>query len=109
MEKENKIRTHRVGTITTGLCMIGFGVLFLLHLWKRTITYDLIFALWPVILIGLGLELLLSNFSARKIVYDKAAIFLLILMTLFAMGMAAADVCMEASRIYMEYQYPVHM
>ena len=44
-------------------------------------------------LILLGLELLFSNFSARKIVYDKAAVFLLILMTCFAIGMAMADEC----------------
>ena len=99
MEK-NEVRVHRVGSVTTGLSMIGFGVLFLVHLLWGTVSYDLIFSLWPLMLIGLGIELLLSNFSARKIVYDKGAIVLLLLMTMLALGMAVADVCMEASEVY---------
>ena len=98
------IRVHRVGSMTLGFCLIGFGVLFLLHSVIATISYDLIFSLWPVIFICLGLELLISCISERKMVYDKAAIFLLVVMTLFALGMAAADVCMEASRYYMEQE-----
>ena len=85
------IRTHRVGTITTGLSLIAFGVLFVLHLFMNAISYEMIFRLWPVILIGLGVEVLLSNFIKDKIIYDKAAIFLLIVMTFFAMCMAYAD------------------
>lgn len=99
MEK-NEVRVHRVGSVTTGLSMIGFGVLFLVHLFWGAVSYDLIFSLWPLMLIGLGIELLLSNFSARKIVYDKGAIVLLLLMTMLALGMAVADVCMEASEVY---------
>jgi hypothetical protein len=88
-------RTHRVGTITTGLVLIAFGVLFILHLFMNVITYELIFRFWPVILIGLGLEVLLTNFAKDKIVYDKAAIFLMLLLAFFAMGMACADMCMQ--------------
>ena len=102
MERENNIRVHRVGSVTTGLCMIGFGLMFLMHLLWDTLSYDLIFSLWPLMLVGLGIELLLSCFSTRKIVYDKAAIVLLLLMTLLAMGMAVADVCMETSKMYWE-------
>ena len=85
------VRTHRVGTITTGLSLIAFGVMFVLHMFLNVLSYDLIFKLWPVILIGLGVELLLSNFIKDKIVYDKAAILLMFVMALFAMGMAGAD------------------
>ena len=85
------VRTHRVGTITTGLSLIAFGVMFVIHMFLNVLSYDLIFKLWPVILIGLGVELLLSNFIKDKIVYDKAAIFLMFVMALFAMGMAGAD------------------
>ena len=52
------VRTHRVGTLTAGLSFITFGVLFLLHLFINAISYDLIFKLWPFIIIGLGIELL---------------------------------------------------
>ena len=96
MEKENNAvvtyRTHRVGTITTGLSMVVFGVLLLVHTWFGMMSYRMIFSLWPLMLIGLGLELLLSNFSEKRIIYDKAAVFLLILMTVFVMTMALIDV-----------------
>ncbi len=104
MEKENntlQIRTHRVGSITAGLSMVAYGILLLLHTLFELVSYDLIFSLWPLILIGLGLELLLSNFLERKIVYDKGAVFILIIITFFVMAMACADICMEATELYM--------
>ncbi len=85
------VRTHRVGSITTGLSLIAFGVMFVIHMFLNVLSYELSFNLWPVIPICLGVELLLSNFAKDKIVYDKAAIFLMFVMALFAMGMAGAD------------------
>ena len=85
-------RSHRVGSVTAGISMVGYGVMFLLHLFGDMVDYRMMFSLWPVMLILLGLELLLSNFS-KKVVYDKAAIFLLIVMTFFALGMGVADEC----------------
>jgi hypothetical protein len=85
------VRTHRVGSITTGISLIVFGGMFLLHLFSNTITYSMIFKLWPIILIGLGIEVLLSNYAKEKIVYDKAAIALMFVIAIFAMGMASAD------------------
>ena len=93
-------RSHRVGSITAGLSMVGYGVMFLLHLMFDMVDYRMMFSLWPVMLILLGLELLLSNFF-KKIVYDKAAIFLLILMTFFAMGMGVADECFRWASLQM--------
>lgn len=103
MEKENDTltyRTHRVGSITAGLSLVGFGVLLLLHTLLDMVSYNVIFSLWPLILVGLGLELLFSNFS-KKIIYDKAAVFILIMMFFFAVGMAAADICLQATESYM--------
>ncbi len=103
MERENDIkvcRIHRVGTVTAGMGMVVFGILFLLNTLFDLMSYQVIFSLWPILLIGLGIELLLSNLVKSKIVYDKTAVFLLIVMTFFVMGLACADVCMEASRIY---------
>lgn len=88
---EKKTRMHRVGSLTTGLSMIVFGSLFLVHLYFQKLSYETIFRLWPFLLISLGTEVLLSNFSDRKFVYDRPAIFLLIVMTFFSMGMAIAD------------------
>lgn len=98
-------RTHRVGTITTGLCMVIFGVLLLLHSVFDLIGYEMIFSLWPVILIGLGVELLLSNCFVKHIVYDKGAVILLVIMTFFAIGMAIADVCIEVTKLHMLQVY----
>ena len=88
-------RTHRVGAMTTGASMVIFGVLFVLRTMFGILRYSTIFSLWPLILIGLGVELVLSNFGVKKIVYDKGAIVILILMTIFVIGMAITDVCME--------------
>lgn len=104
METMNNVvscRTHRVGTITTGLCMVIFGVLLLLHTMFDIVEYQMIFSLWPMILIGLGMEMLLSNCFAKQMVYDKGSVVLLILMAFFAIGMAVAEVCIEATELYM--------
>ena len=101
MENKTKIeRTHRVGSVTTGAVMILFGILFLVHLLFGCMSYMTIFSFWPIILIGLGIELFISNFQERKIVYDKASIFLLFIMAFFAMLMAFVDVCMKAALAY---------
>lgn len=98
------LRTHRVGSMTAGVSMIIFGILFLLHTVFRLVEFEMIFAFWPVILIGLGIELLLSNLGSKKIVYDKGAIVILFLMVLFAMGMAITEVCIETSQMYYQTQ-----
>lgn len=103
MEKKNSIRVHRVGTITTGFSMIIFGILFLLHSFGYIVNYQMIFQFWPIMLIGLGIELLLASCIKRKFVYDKGAIMLLIVMTFFVIGMATVDVCFDY--IEMELQY----
>ncbi len=90
---EKTIRVHRVGSITAGICMIGTGIAFILHLFLNMVSYELIFKLWPLMIIGLGIELLISNFKTENIVYDKAAIFLMIVIAFFAMTMAGADLC----------------
>lgn len=94
-------RIHRVGSITAGLSMIVFGSLLFAHSVFGFADYQLIFSFWPMILIGLGIELLLSNFMEKNIVYDKAAVVLMILMVFFAIGMAVADICLEATGVYL--------
>ena len=92
MEEKRTIRTHRVGTVTFGLILVVMGALFLLRMIFPALDYELIFRLWPLIFISLGIEVLASSRRAEeKLVYDGAAIFLLILLVLFAMGMAGMD------------------
>lgn len=92
MEEKRTIRTHRVGTVTFGLVLVVMGVLFLLQMIFPALDYVLIFRLWPLIFISLGVEVLFSSRRVEeRVVYDGAAIFLLILLVLFAMGMAGMD------------------
>ena len=104
MQTSNNVvsyRTHRVGSITSGLSMIIFGILLLGHSLFDMVDYRFVFSLWPVILIGLGIELLLSNIWEKKIVYDKGSIVLMCLMAFFAIGMAVTDVGLKVAEMYM--------
>ena len=91
------IKCHRVGTITLGVMLVAFGTLFLLHLFFAAITYDIIFKVWPVILIFLGLEILIANIRQKDegLIYDKTAFALIIILSFFAMGMAIVELCLE--------------
>ncbi len=104
MNNHNTKRTHRIGSISCGIALILFGILFLVHIFVPMLSYRFIFRLWPCIFIMMGLELLIGNYLASRrkdasteppvsIVYDKGAVFLLILLLIFAMCMAAADEC----------------
>jgi uncharacterized membrane protein HdeD (DUF308 family) len=90
-------KTHRVGTLTLGVMLIAFGTLFLLHLFITGISYEIIFKVWPVILIFLGLEILIANIRQKedKLIYDKTAFALIIILSFFAMGMAIVELCLE--------------
>lgn len=94
-----EIRVHRVGTLTAGISMVGFGIMFVVRNFVDVISYTAICRCWPVILILLGLEIIFYNARGKKFVYDKAAVFIIIMMMLFAMGMAGADMCIS----YMEH------
>lgn len=88
-------RTHRVGTVTCGLMLIIYGILFLVHMAVPTLNYLIIFRLWPIIFIMLGLEILISsmgkNQDSRKFVYDFPAVLIIIMLMVFAMIMAAVE------------------
>ncbi len=91
------MKTRRVGSITCGLLLIGFGILFLLHAMIPTITFTLIFRLWPLVLICLGVELLIANMRSgqREFQYDLGAVALIVILAVFAMCMGFAEFCME--------------
>ena len=95
-------RTRRVGTVTIGVSMVVFGVMFLLSSVFELVSYGTVFALWPLILILLGIELLIASFFKGKLVYDKGSIFITILMMLFAAGMAAVDVGFRLADFYLD-------
>ena len=94
-------RIHRVGTVTVGICFVGFGVLFLLHTLFGLFTYEMIMSLWPIILIALGIEVLLANVLGKEFIYDKAGAFMMIIMGMFSISMAIADICLKHAELYM--------
>lgn len=87
------MRTHKVGTLTLGLMLVLFGVLFLIHLFGGMLSYHLIFSLWPLTLISLGAEVLLSMIPASRTAFqlDGKAVALMVLLMLFTMAMAGLD------------------
>lgn len=91
------MRVRRVGSITCGLLLIGFGILFLLHAMIPAISFTFIFRLWPLVLIGLGAEILIANvrFAQREFKYDLGAIALVVILAVFAMCMGFVEFCME--------------
>lgn len=91
------MRVRRVGSFTCGILLILFGGLFLLRLVVPMITYTFILHLWPLILIFLGVEVLLSNQKSDKTVikYDASAIVLVFLLAFFSVGMGIAEFCLE--------------
>lgn len=93
--KEPSCRTHRVGTVTCGLVLILYGILFLVRMAMPAIDYRLIFDCWPIVLIFLGVEILLGsigkNAEKRNFKYDFGSVLIILLMMLFSMIMAAVD------------------
>lgn len=87
------MRQRRVGAITLGGVLILYGVLFLLHMFIEEISYHLIFRMWPVVFLVLGIEVLVSavRFKDMQFKYDYAAIIIICILLLFAMGMAGMD------------------
>lgn len=102
MEQAATTRVHRVGSITTGLMLVAGGVMFLLCSVFNLMSYEMVFKFWPVILIFMGIELLLFNTKGKTFVYDKGAIVLLFLLSLFSMGMAGADL------VFNEWLHCIH-
>lgn len=88
------MRTHRVGTVTLGFGLIVFGTLFFIHMILPALRYEIIYKLWPIMLIGLGVEVLLTNVKIQRdaFIYDKGAIFLMIVICFFSMMMATFEV-----------------
>ncbi len=98
-QMKEALRTRRVGSVTFGLTLILFGVLFLVHIVAPSLNYEMIFELWPVVFILLGIEILVENHRSNalncKFVYDFPAILMLLMLLLFAMVMAAVDISMR--------------
>lgn len=96
MEQETKhYHVRRIGSVTFGITLLCYGVLFLIHIFVPMLKYQYIFRCWPVIFILLGCEILVENHKSKlqdcKVVYDFAAVVMLGIILLFAMIMAIID------------------
>lgn len=87
------IKGRRVGTLTSGIVLVVFGILFLLRLISTNINIFQIVSLWPLILISVGVEVIAAYIINKEeiIKYDFKAIILVIILVFFAMGMGGAE------------------
>ena len=93
--------SRRVGSFTLGICLVGYGVLFLLHM-IFNLSYYMIFQLWPVLFILLGLEVLAGSFlyKGERIRLDFFACLMIFLCIGFAMCLGVMDYGMEHNFIH---------
>lgn len=104
------MRIKRVGSITCGISLIVFGVLFLLSSFLKQPDYRFILHFWPVILIGLGAEMLAAAHHSLHdekctLKYDAGAIILMMIMLLFASGMGIAEFCLRYAEAHSLWYY----
>ncbi len=87
------MRQRRVGAITLGSVLIFYGIIFFLCSFTEIMPYAVIFKVWPVIFLVLGIEVLVAavRWKDEQFQYDFAAIIMICILILFAMGMAEMD------------------
>ncbi|BCZ45053.1 hypothetical protein psyc5s11_11200 [Clostridium gelidum] len=87
------IKGRRVGTLTAGIVLVMFGIMFLLRLITTSINILLIASLWPLILVSVGIEIIIACIinKEEKMQYDFSAIILVIILVFFAMGMGGVE------------------
>ncbi|WP_333861217.1 LiaI-LiaF-like domain-containing protein [Clostridium sp.] len=90
------IKGRRVGTFTSGVILVVFGIMFLVHSAFGNISYELIISLWPVILILIGIEIIAAYIVNKdeKIRYDIGAIVIVMVLCVFAMIMGVMQFIM---------------
>ena len=96
------MRVRRVGSITCGILLVFFGLLFMVNMFYPALSLQVIMKLWPLILISLGCEMIGSNIHKENgngeeevLKYDKGAVFLVILLACFAVGMGILEYGMD--------------
>ena len=87
------IKMRKAGTLTAGIVFVVFGALFIARNLFPSLNYNFILSLWPVILIILGIEIIISYMVKKEetMKYDGWAIFLIIILAFFSMAMAGAE------------------
>ena len=99
------LKGRRVGTFTAGITLVGFGILFSIHTFFANFDYQFVFRLWPIILILLGVEMIVAYLLNKDSVikYDAGAIVIVIILSVFAMGMGGTEFIIDHSRFHNGY------
>lgn len=86
----------RVGSVTLGLTLVVFGVMFLLSAFIKSFNYLDVIKFCPVIFISLGIEMLVHAFSkdAEKAKLDVPSCIMTCVLMLFSMCLAGAQYAM---------------
>jgi len=101
------MKSRKIGVLTLGVSLIAFGLLFLLRVFVPGWNYLTVVKFWPLVLILLGLEVLLSALLPRKegeppARVDALSVFLLFLTLFLACGLAAAQFALEQLPAWIE-------
>lgn len=88
---------RRVGTFTAGISLMVFGILFLLRIFIPQIDLLVIAPLWPLVLIFLGAEILVSYILNREemLRYDFGSVVLILLLLLGTFALAAGETLLQ--------------
>jgi uncharacterized membrane protein HdeD (DUF308 family) len=91
------LRGRRTGTLTAGITLVVFGLLFIGRMIFPVLDFTLIMSLWPLVLILIGIEVIVSYAVNRdeKMRYDGGAIALVFIMAIFAMVMGCMEFIIE--------------
>ncbi len=81
-------RPKKTGTITLGLSLIAIGAAFMFIDFDSPNQLMILFSLWPLVLIALGSEVLISGKMHPEQTFSAASIILLIVLLGFAFFMA---------------------
>lgn len=92
-------REWRVGTLSMGILLIALGCTLFISQFKGWSSLQIIFKLWPIVLIMLGCEILGYLFFSRKetsiVKYDGFSIFIIILIILLSIAAYAAKIFLD--------------
>lgn len=88
----------RVGTLTMGLSLVLFGVLFALHTFFDIFTFAFIIKLWPIVIIFLGIEMLVNSIKDKD-----SHIKVDFLSFLLTFAVLAASMCMAGAEFMIEH------
>ncbi len=91
------LRGRRMGTLTAGITLFVFGLLFLGRLIFPILDYSFVMSLWPLVLLFLGTEVIVSYIvnKEERLKYDGGAIALIILLVMFAMIMGGMELLLD--------------